>query len=256
MSIGTGDLKNFKKRVAFTSLAAVAFIFTLISPLFAQGVAAIGEVRPAGKILIKSSDGDWMTFEGSYPLMQNTAIKTEAESAQVYFRDGSRLSLANRTEARIDGSQGHYEVDLTSGTLAFNIGPAAALSVATPKAVVYINKMELAQKVADVKPARALGIISISDKGTEVRGIAGRIVVDAGASGYKVVGAGESLLIDGPKAKVYRAEAAVDAPHVVNHPPLLSPPLIGAGVTVTTFGLGSWYGMERAGKKPASPYHP
>ncbi|MDP2157840.1 MAG: FecR domain-containing protein [Nitrospirota bacterium] len=198
-----------KNIIAIVLLAA--FSFSIIAPVSAQSIAALGEVRTNGKVFIETTGKQWLSAPSTYPLLQNTGIKTEEGSASLYFKDGSRIDLSKNSLAVVDGSGSHYTVQMAKGILAFNMAPGASLSVQTASASVSVNKKNaLVQKVSVEKSGRVLGVISSSEKGTEVRCISGRVAIEVTPTETKLLSSGESIFIDAnSKYKVYNTQALV-----------------------------------------------
>lgn len=199
-------------------LALGAFWLTIIlsaTPYAAaQGVAVLGEIRAEGRVLVGSSGGQWTSVTPGYPLLQATSLRTEDGVASIYFKDGSRIALSKDTAAIFEGSAGDYSVSLSKGVMAFNIGPAASLSVTTSSGSISTrNRNNIVQKVSYEKAGRVKGIISTSEKGTEVRSVSGSLQVNINASDTKLVSAGESVFIGGPTVfKAQAVQAVVDDP--------------------------------------------
>ena len=236
-------------------LLLAVFSFSIIAPASAQSVAVIGEVKANGKVFIESTGGQWLSAPATYPLLQNTGIKTDDGSAALYFKDGSRIDLSKNSLAVVDGSESNYMVQMAKGIIAFNMSPGASLSVITASATVSVNKKSsLVQKVSLEKSGRVLGIVSATDKGTEVRCISGRVAIDVTPTETKLLSSGESIFVDaGSNYKVYNTQAVI--------PPVggnLTAGLIG-GAFVITAGIISgttnvWKG--NGSKKLASPSVP
>jgi hypothetical protein len=190
-------------------LLLLAFSFSIIAPVSAQSIAVLGEVKASGKVSIESTSGQWLSAPATYPLLQNTGIKTEEGSASLYFKEGSRIDIAKNSLAVIDGSNSQYTVQMAKGTLAFNMAPGASLSVQTASASVSVNKKNaLVQKVSLEKSGRVLGVISSTDKGTEVRCISGRVAIDVTPTETKLLSTGESIFVDAnSNYKVYNTQA-------------------------------------------------
>jgi len=193
------------------ALLLVSFSFIAIAPVSAQSIAVLGEVKASGKVSIASTGGQWLPAPATYPLLQNTGIKTEEGSAALYYKDGSRIDLSKNSLAVVDGSGNQYTIQMSKGTLAFNMTPGASLSVMTASASVSVNKKNpLVQKVSLEKSGRVLGVISSTDKGTEVRCISGRVAIDVTPSETKLLSSGESIFVEaGGKYKVYNTQAIV-----------------------------------------------
>lgn len=203
------------KRLMGIFLSIIAFagatFFYDIPAVSAQGVLTLGEIRSSGRTLIGSSNGGWNVAGPTYPLITHTAIRTEDGVTTVYFRDGSRVSLSKDSSATIDGAGSDYVITLDKGKMAFNINASSALRVVTPSATIEVNEAGLVQKAAFEKREGALGMIFAGKKGTEVRCISGRVNVDGGEEGVRVVSTGESAFIASSGGyKVYKAQAFDD----------------------------------------------
>ena len=184
-------------------------VFSLvnIAGVSAQTVAVLGELQSTGKVFISSSAGKWVPAMPTYPLLQDTGIRTENGTASIFFKDGSRVDLSRDTVVSIAGGAPNYAIHLAKGVIVFSIKPVSSLSVSTPSASISVNsKDNIVQKVGYEKSSRMLGVISSNEKGTEVRSISGRIVVTSTA-GTKTLVTGESMLI-GPDSKyeVYKTQ--------------------------------------------------
>ncbi len=192
-------------------LLLVSFSFVIIAPVSAQSIAVLGEVKASGKVSIESTSGQWLSAPAAYPLLQNTGIKTEEGSAALYFKDGSRIDLSKNSLALVDGSNSQYTVKMANGILAFNMAPGASLSVQTASTTISVNKKNaLVQKVSLEKSGRVLGVISSSDKGTEIRCISGRVAIEVTPTETKLLSTGESIFVDANSAyKVYNTQAFV-----------------------------------------------
>lgn len=190
----------------------IIFIFSLvnIAGVSAQNVSVLGEIQASGKVFIGSSSGKWTPAMPTYPLLQDTGIRTEDGSASISFKDGSRVDFSRDTIASITGEAPNYSIHLAKGVIAFNITSASSLSIATPSASISLNGRDsLVRKVGHEKPGRVLGVISVTEKGTEVRNISGKILVSASATGSRQLTNGESMLV-GPDSnyKVHKTQLA------------------------------------------------
>jgi FecR protein len=194
----------------------IVFIFLLVSiaGVSAQNVSVLGEIQSSGEVFIGSSNGKWSPAMSTYPLLQDSGIRTEDGRASIFFKDGSRVDFSQDTIASITGEAPNYSIHLAKGVIAFNVTTASSLSVSTPSANISVNSRDgLVQKVGYEKPGRVLGVISATEKGTEVRNISGKILVSASATGSRQLVSGESVLV-GPNStyKVYKTQLAGGAP--------------------------------------------
>ncbi len=198
---------KYKNVAAFMVLAA--FTVSIIAPVSAQSIAALGEVRTNGKVFIETTGKQWLSAPLTYPLLQNTGIRIDEGSAALYFKEGSRIDLSSNSLVVVDGSNSQYTVQMAKGILAFNMAPGATLTVQTASTSVSVNKKNpLVQKVSLEKSGRVLGVISSSEKGTEVRCISGRIAIDVTPAETKLLSSGESIFVDAnSRYKVYNTQA-------------------------------------------------
>lgn len=200
--------KNCVSVFILISFSLTAFIIPVPSAS-AQSINTLGEIKTTGSVYIRSSVGEWMTAGKTYPLLQNSAIKTTDGSASLFFKDGARVDISNNSGAVISGSSSDHKIHLSQGIIAFNINASSSLSVATPSTTVFINKRENhIRKVGFEEQQRTLGVISVTEKGTEIRNISGKILASLSASESKTITSGESLLIanDG-KYKIYKTQS-------------------------------------------------
>lgn len=254
---------KYKNVAAFIILAA--FTFSLIAPVSAQSIVALGEVRTDGKVFIETTGKQWLSAPATYPLLQNTGIRIDEGSAALYFKEGSRIDLSGNSLVVVDGSNSQYTVQMAKGVLAFNMAPGASLTVQTASTSVSVNKKNpLVQKVSLEKSGRVLGVISSSEKGTEVRCISGRIAIDVTPAETKLLSSGESIFVDANSSyKVYNTQAiAPDKSDDRNKGGAgwtggtsgddLTAGIIG-GVFLTTAGIISFDVWRGSGRKIASP---
>ncbi len=186
----------------------------LVSGALAQGVAVFGEIRVSGRVFVKSSDGQWSMTAPSYPLLQDTAIKTGQGTAFLSLKDGSQVFLSEHSEALAGVLDGRYLVNLHSGKLAFNIVPGASMAVTTPTASVLIEGGKgLVRKVShDISTSgRTSGVVSVSEKGTEVRSYYGTISVSVNAAILKALSPGEGIFVGtGNTYRVFKVQTVKD----------------------------------------------
>lgn len=200
-------MNNLYRLISYFLLAV--FSLVNIAGVSAQTVAVLGELQSTGEVFMSSPTGQWSPAMPTYPLLQDTGIRTEDGSASIFFKDGSRVDLSKDTIVSIGGGAQNYTMHLAKGVIAFSIKPISSLSVSTPSASISINsKDNIVQKVGYEKSSRILGVISSNEKGTEVRSISGRILVGSSTAGTKTLVTGESMLV-GPDSnyKVYKTQA-------------------------------------------------
>jgi hypothetical protein len=232
-----------KKTYTLTSYFLI-LIFSLvnIAGVSAQNISVLGEIKSSGKVFIGLSNGQWSSALPTYPLFENTAIRTEDGNASISFRDGSRVDLSRDTVATITGSSADYMINLVQGVIAFNMSPSSSLSVTTPTAHVSVNsKNDLVQKVGYEKSNRVLGVISATEKGTEVKNISGKILVNASTKGTtRTLASGESILIgQDNNFKVYKTQS------VTGGAPTRGV-IVGQAIVLVSFGAGAVWAYSEA----------
>lgn len=197
----------------FSLACLILFIFTgvIFSSVLvsAENITAFGELNAKGEVFIGSDDETWMPSGSSYPLLQNTVVKTENGFASLFLNDSSRVDISKETVIAINSSKADHTVKLSKGIVAFNIAPSSTLSVITPSSSVSVRKSgDVVHKVSVSNDGRVLGVITVSEKGTDVKSIAGTITVSTEASVIKNISTGESMFVGTDQAmKVYKTQA-------------------------------------------------
>ena len=204
-------MNNSCRLISYFLLAV--FSLVIVAGVSAQTVAVLGELQSTGKVFISSSTGKWSPAMQTYPLLRDTGVRTENGSASIFFKDGSRVDLSRDTVVSISGEAPDYTMQLAKGIIAFRIKPISSLSVSTPSARISVNSgEEIVQKVGHEKSSPVLGVISASEKGTEVRNISGRILVNSSASA-KALSSGESIFVGSDSTyKVYKTQGVGSQP--------------------------------------------
>jgi len=194
-----------------SSAVAVLFMLSGISVVSAQSVDVLGDIKSSGKVFVASANGTWLPIKSTYPIIENTGIKTADGTASLYFRDGSRSDIAKDSLASVAGSASDFSITLSTGVIAFNMTGTAKLSIFTPSATVFVNaKNNPVQKVG-LSRERVLGALAVTEKGTEVRSISGRIMVDVPAGESRVVSTGESIFVGADSSvRVYKTQAVAN----------------------------------------------
>jgi len=194
-----------------SSAAVMLFLFAGISGVSAQSIEVLGDIRSSGKVFIASANGSWLPAHGTYPILQNTGIKTADGTASLYFRDGSRAEIAKNGIASVTGSASNFSVTLSTGIIAFNMTGTAALSVFTPSTTVSVNTKNTPVQKVSLSGERVLGAIAVTEKGTEVRSISGRIMVSVPAGENRMVSTGESIFVGADSSvRVYKTQAVAN----------------------------------------------
>jgi len=191
--------KNMKIRV-ISILIIIFFMVTnslvMIPSAAAENVRVLGQITMEGDVFIRSSNNVWeRPINRSYPLIQGSALKTAKGKAALMFKDGSRAIISPETQAMIDGSPHDYVVTIDKGTLFFNIGSSALLTVNTPSSSVYVNRKDNIVHKVGLRENSSIGKVIVTDKGVEVYNIQGVISASYGNSAAKSVLAGEKFLL-------------------------------------------------------------
>lgn len=199
---------NGKGAIIFTAVIVCAAVLLSSPAVLAQGITVIGEAKMYGKSFLKSADERWMSAPTTYPVVQDTAIRTDEGLAVVYFKDGSRASLSTDSEASIGGSFNQYKIDLARGRILFNIAPGASLSVEAGSASIFVNNKKIVRKASYETLEHIRGAVTFGKNSIEVQSIAGLMSVGINASTVRDLKTGEAIVI-GPDNtyRVFMAQA-------------------------------------------------
>jgi len=202
-------MKHLTKVIS--AVVAMLFLLAGISGVSAQSVDVLGNIMSSGKVFIASADGSWLPAHSTYPILENTGIKTADGTASLYFRDGSRAEIAQNSLASVTGSTSNFSAALSTGVIAFNMTGTARLSVVTPEATVSVNAKNNPVQKVNLSRERVLGAIGVTEKGTEVRSISGRIMVSVTAGESRMVSTGESIFVGTDSSiRVYKTQAVAN----------------------------------------------
>jgi hypothetical protein len=174
---------RFISLVLIPSLIFSNFIFA--AHISAREPVAFGEIKAAGAVQIESSTGQWVEMRDVYPLLKNTKLRTRDGIVSITTRGGSRIELSKDTEVAFEALNGGYTINLKQGTLSFNMTPPELLTVTTAQATVSVVP----------NPENYRGMVSCSEKGTEISSISGKVNVGYLGSNTKILTAGESLFV-------------------------------------------------------------
>lgn len=262
-----GVVTVIKGKPVVALILLASFFVTAIAPAYAQTVSVLGEIKSSGTVYVAATNGQWLQAMQSYPILPNTAIKTKDGMAAFLLKDTCRVDVNRNSSLTFNGlSPSVYTISIAEGTVAFNIKAGASLTITTPTATVNVNSPGAAAvvKVSETKDGRIIGAVTVSEKGTEVRSISGRIVASHTGGEAKVVVAGESAFIgNDSKVKIYTTQAVAQSGDDdrkaaallmsgsggTNYvPAYIIGGLMAGAVTVISFDV--WRG---SGKKSASP---
>jgi hypothetical protein len=237
---------RFISLILIPTLIFTNFIFT--THVLAQEPIAFGEIKASGVVQIESSTGQWVKMQDVYPLLKNTKLRTGEGVVFITMKDGSRIDLSKGTEAVIDVLDGSYTINLAKGTLYFDMLPSATLTVITPRTTVLTGQ----------NPKNNQGIIVSSDKGTEVRNIAGNTKISFCGLQPRALADGESLFVStkGECKAIAAAEAGGKGTAGGTDKKLSTTLIIGglatAGIIVALSALGGGGGGVAS---PSAPPH-
>jgi hypothetical protein len=235
----------------FVSVLLIFFFLSMniafIPQVLAQEPLAYGEIKTSGEVLIESSNGKWLKMRDVYPLLNETKLKTGDGAVIIAMKDGSRIELSKETETALQAQKGAYTSNLAKGTLSFRVIPSSTLTIITPDATIS----------AIPNPSNIQGIVSCTDKGTEVRSVSGEINVSYN-SHEKLLDSGERLFASPTGAEGTSTAAAATGKTIAGIKPLtlvLGAIVVGAGtiVAVSSFGGGGGDGDHNGVQSPSSP---
>jgi ferric-dicitrate binding protein FerR (iron transport regulator) len=226
----------------FISVLLILFLLSMnvvfIPQVLAQESLAYGEIKASGGVLIESSNGKWLKMQDVYPLLNETKLKTGDGVVFITMKDGSRIDLSKETEAALKAQKSAYTSNLARGTLSFKLTPSSTLTIVTPHATIS----------AIPNPSDIHGIVSCTDKGTEVRSVSGKINVSYNSQ-KKLLYSGERLF-----ATPAGAEGASTASTIAGAPlaTTLGALVIAAGCTIIAVEAFRDYDDEGI-ESPSSP---
>ena len=207
-------------------------IFSLlnITSLSAQTVPVLGEITSSGKVFISSSTGQWSPAMPTYPLLNDTGIKTEDGVASIFFRDGSKVDLSSRSVVSVVSMPQGQTIRLTQGVISFNIPPVSSLSVSAASADILA--------IGGKEPV--LGNISVRGTCIEVKSFTGNVQVTSSATGPKLLTSGGNVLFGdcNPAAVAAYSSGETTAKYVI---------LSGMGLLVADSLLKSPYILNSGG---------
>lgn len=171
----------------------MVFILTHVFPaveVCALQPAAFGEIKGAGNVQIESSTGRWIGMPDTYPLLSGTKLRTNNGIVSITTKDGSKIDISQNTEIAITATDSSYHIDLLSctGTISFNMSPSALLHVNTSQALI---------STIGGATSNMQGMVTGTEKGTDVRSISGAIGAGQNDKDQKVLDAGERLFVSG-----------------------------------------------------------
>jgi ferric-dicitrate binding protein FerR (iron transport regulator) len=229
----------------FISVLLILFLLSMniafIPQVLAQEPLAYGEIKASGGVLIESSNGKWLKMQDVYPLLNETKLKTGDGVVFITMKDGSRIDLSKETEAALKAQKSAYTSNLAKGTLSFKVTPFSTLTIVTPHATIS----------AIPNPSDIHGIVSCTDKGTEVRSITGKINVSYNSQ-KKLLYTGERLFATPAGAEGTSTAATIAGVPLATLATTLGALVIAAGCTIIAVEAFRDYDDEGI-ESPSSP---
>jgi hypothetical protein len=175
-------MNNFSRLISYVTIG----IFSLanIASLSAQAVPVLGEIKSRGKVFISSSTGQWSPAMPTYPLLNDTGIKTEDGVASIFFKDGSKVDLSSGSVVSVVSTPQSHTIKLTQGVISFNVTPSSSLSVSAASADILA--------IGGKEPV--LGNITVRGTCIEVKSFTGNIQATSSATGPKLLTSGGNAL--------------------------------------------------------------
>lgn len=156
----------------------------------------LGEVKCYGDVFIRSSTGNLMSAPSPYPILRNTEIRTEKGSASLYYKDGTRIDLAESTTAVVDGTNSNYTVHLAKGKVLVNSSSTASMTISQGSTDILINSDRgIVPASGAHRGDRFLGTVSSENGGLSVRSMSGKALVKVSASEPKILTGGQGMFI-------------------------------------------------------------
>ncbi|NWF98331.1 MAG: FecR domain-containing protein [Nitrospirae bacterium] len=158
----------------------ICFVYSNSSQ--AQESLSFGEIRSSGNVYIESSTGNWQNIQPVYPLLKNTKLRTKDGVVYITTQEGGRIDISKDSELSIESSKRKYIVNLSKGTVSFNVSSDIDFSVLTPEATVLINTQaggiySLVAGPGAPNITNIYGMVIRNDQGTFIRSLSGRIMI-------------------------------------------------------------------------------
>jgi hypothetical protein len=166
----------------------------VVQDLCAQTAPTLGEMMNYGDVFIRSSSGVWMPAPGVYPIVGDTAIKTEKGSVSLFYKGGSRIDIFESSKVIIDSVSLPYTVHLLEGVLDIKTSPHESFVLKNGSSEILLNDNPgMVQKGGDTDAEGFLGTVSLRDKGLFVTSILGAALITLNDSETKSISSGSSI---------------------------------------------------------------
>lgn len=182
----------------------ISLNFILSPILYAQELSVFGEINSSGSVLLKSPNNNWKQIPAVYPLLENTSIKTINGISKIITKNGSKIDISSNTELSIYSKDKSIVTEIKNGTISFSINPSDSLEVLTKDLKIsIINQIGSSYSMVAGPAApnyfNTQGMVIVTEKGTFVRNINGRINVVENGKQVRLLNTGETYYasIDG-----------------------------------------------------------
>jgi hypothetical protein len=172
-------MNNFSKLISYFII--VIFSVVNIASLSAQSVPVLGEIKSSGNVFISSSTGQWSPAMPTYPLLNDTGIKTEDGVASIFFKDGSKVDISKNSVVSVVSTPPGHTIKLTQGVISFNLTSSSSLAISALSADVLA--------IGGKDPV--FGNVIVRGNCVEVKSFTGVVQVTS-ATGPKLLKSGEN----------------------------------------------------------------
>ena len=184
-------------KIALIFTLSLCLIFTNIPLIYSQENITYGEIRSTGTVLIQSSTGKWTQIPQVYPLLNNTNIKTQDGIVKIITRIGSHIDLSKDTLADINAKEQDFEINLKTGTISFIVNPSETLKIITKDVDISISNQitgyySMVAGPAAPRVAGIQGMVSVTEKGTLIRSIDGKMNIMQNGKQVRLLNTGET----------------------------------------------------------------
>lgn len=173
-----------------------ASVIFIVQNIFAQTALPLGEMMNYGDVFIRSSSGNWMPAPGVYPIVGETAIKTEKGFVSLFYNGGSRIDLFESSKVFIDGDGPPYTVHLLEGVFDIKTSPHESFVLKNGSSEVLLNDNTGTGEKGGTAPSEGfLGTVSVRNKALFITSILGGALVTLNDSETKSISSGSSIQV-------------------------------------------------------------
>ncbi len=166
----------------------------VVQDLCAQTALTLGEMMNYGDVFIRSSSGVWIPAPEVYPIVGDTAIKTEKGYVSLFYTGGSRIDLFQSSKVVIENTGPPYMVHLLEGVLDIKTSPHESFVLKNGSSEIVLNDNPgMVQNGGDTDAEGFLGTVSLREKGLFVTSILGAALITLNDSETKSISSGSSI---------------------------------------------------------------